>query len=493
MKNKRIFKNQFYIGLCVLFIISSMLYAKEEVDHFILPETPPTIERTKKMPIDKPQIRKENFISDNESYLDLPAVLPEYEFNKFYLEDYPVFLSCYHGSFSSIGSSFIFSSKKGYKFNYQYDYSDGESKKLKTEKNKLLYSIEANPVKKIYIKCNADFEEDTIWNQQKSKYNVKSDINLYLKSNFNMKADFFYSRGEIKNIEINESFNGTVSSLWSPVDGHNIIFSVLPVFNTAFTKYRDFTDMNLHYSGIFMSNFVLGAGCNYQDGIFFPKADIIWSGLPHLRLSINYEPRMERLSWAELYVNNKYVNTSPDLIFPEKRFYMAEKLAYYFCENSNIELEAAQSSVYNYIYWKNDSLSEYISPENFPENYNAALKLNLSHKGKFFAPDISFTYNSNSTIPFVPETQGEVSCDFYLKSWTLTACCNYISDRYIYLNNKIDIMAAYTDFSASIKKSINKNLEIYVSGRNLSEAEIENQPGFKNKAIIFRGGINMRF
>lgn len=464
--------------------------AEENIEHFLLPETPPTIERLKKLPLDRPILKKQNYIS--EADITAPPVLMALNFSPFFEQEYPVQVGVFNGSFSSLGGSLLLSSKKGWQIAYQNGYSEGEIPKLAKEINEFRYSLDNSAASSLDVNSTIGSKENTIWNQRHNHYFFQSNWNWYARSNLNVKAKIFVSESEIKGMESNKSFDGTASLFWQLFPANNLFLSLSSQNDTAFAGEPGFFSAGLMYKAIFPLGFAMGGGCRFQRDKLFPQADLTWQFQPRLSVKISYQSGMDKPDWEKLYLSERYEKTSPDLLIPESGLHLRENISYYWTEKNSVDIEFEQGSWTNYVYWAEVPGSDFISPSNLKESYAAKIKLSVTQKGKLVSSTLSIARNSNYNVPFVPEWTLGGKLNLSLSTWILTAGYEYSSSRHVSFGDSKELLS-FGNLSLTLRKTIVSGIEAFISGENLLKEKIETQPGFVQNSTILESGLTMKF
>ncbi|MHB9156257.1 MAG: hypothetical protein ACYC5N_11335 [Endomicrobiales bacterium] len=474
----------------LLLLAAGPAQAEDEVDRFILPETPPTIERLKKPPLDQPVLRKQNFVS--ESDITLPPVLLALKFSPLYSERYPVSVGIWKGSFSSLGGSFAVATAQGLRMRYAADYSEGQYPRQARETNIFGYEGENYFGSDVKVNGSLDAGEYAVWTGHKNFVRLRTAAEWHAQANMDVKALLSYERGEIKAMEAGESFRGSLSLDWQPRDGHNVSFAYVPEKDTAFTAAPSFSTLDLKYTFMAGSRVLLGAGCRSQQDRLFPQAEVTWHVIPRMRMRVGFQPGIEKPSWRELYINERYVRSVPSLAFPEDSFRLSESVSYYWGENGSAEIEFSQADRRNHVYWRKEAGTEYLVPDNEPERYLSSWRLGVRHAGKVFSPRASFSYASYASLPLVPEYTLSAAVECSWRSWALTPGYDFVSARAADKSGGAPL-GSYGDISLKVVKTLPAGIEVFAEGNNLLGQKIETQPGFFSDAPAFRGGTTVRF
>lgn len=475
----------------MLFAAAAGLGAEEKVDRFILPETPPTIERLKKPPLDEPVLRKQNFVSDSD--ISLPPVLLGLNVYRFYSDEYPVSVGLYHGSFGSLGGHLAFSSPRGFRLGYAADGTSGESPRLAREKNAFEYEAERSVSDSLKVGGAVQTLESKFWTQRKDLVSLRSNAVWYAAGNLNVTLDAAYARAGIKGMDANESWSGTAAVAWQPRDGHDVLVSYAPERDTAFGAGNDFSTLGLEYGLTLGSRFAVSGGYRLQDGTSFPLGRFVWNVMPRLRFNAAYEPGIERVSWYDLYLaKDAFVRSVPGLAFPKSTFRMREGISYYWDEKGSASVEFSQASVENYLYWQKDAGSDHLAPATLPGEYVSSCRLDLAYTWEGFTPRAGVSWRSDNDRPLVPEYVASMGLGWSGSGWTAEAGYDLVSSRCMALgdNRTLD---AYGDLSLSVSRTIAGGIDIFAAASNLLGQKIETQPGFAATALNFKAGLTAKF
>ena len=474
-------------------VSAGVLGAEEDVEHFILPEAPPTIERVKEPPLDQPYLRKQNFMPEFD--LSPAPVLVGLRFHKFLSDDDPVKIGLYQGSFASRGANFVYTSTKNVEASYAGNSTDGEYSNLAKDENIFDLRFKSEVLQDRYFYAGVKSDEASLFQQQKNFYGFNTGYDWYIRENLNAKAGVLYEKGEIKGQDINESVSGSLGLLWQPFEGQNLNLLLCPHKDTALGAIGggtgEFDTGSLKYDVMIFPNVVLGGGARYTKDKIFPQAFFAAGFLPGFKLSVNYLPGIEQLSWNGLYAGDGHVEVNKNILYPDSVYDFTENVSYYLNENNSLEFELSQAQWNNYIFWQDVPGAGLITPENMNSFYAASGRVKAKLKQGPFTLNVSGEHNVDNSVAFMPDYRFSGVVEFTAGSWVFGAGYDYTGPaRYSSLSN--NQLAAYGNLSASVKKAIGREVELYMSCDNLQSEKIETQPGYVRDAPIFYAGINLR-
>lgn len=464
-------------------------FGEEETVNFILPETPPTIERVKKPPLDRPFLKKQNFISEFD--ISPAPVFLGLNFRKFGSETAPVSVGMYSGSFASRGGSFAYSSTNTVDASYSSAVTEGEYPNLERASHAFRARCERKPSADKYYYLEIKNGDTHVWDQQSSLLGAAAGFGWYPRHNLNAKVGISYSKGELKGQDINESDAGSISMLWQPLDGHNASLSFAPNADTSIGLERRFDTASARYDVMLFSKVVIGGGGRVTKDKQFAQGYLAANLAPGLKLSVNYAPGIEKISWDKLFISDNYIQVNKDILYPESVYSFTENLSYYAGENNSVELEISQAHWKNYVIWESLPGTGFITPVNEPEVYAASARLKAVFGGKLISCRISAERSLNCELPFVPDNSCSAGIEAYLGTWTLGAGCKYTGAMY-FRRGLEEKLAACENMSASVRKTAGENVEFYASCDNLLSKRLESQPGFVRNAPVFYAGINLK-
>jgi len=461
----------------------------QEVEHFILPETPPTIERVKKPPLDQPFLRKQDF--ETEFDLSPAPVLVGLNFHRFQEEESPVTAEGYEGSFATRGGGFVYSSTKSVDVSYSLSSTEGEYPNLARQKSSFDLRFNKDISGDKYYFAGARSRDIGLWLQDKRLYGFDSGYGWYARDNLTAKITVSYDKGEVKGQESNESAAGSLSLLWEPFEGQSANLQLNPQRDTSIGGTSEFDLASLRYDVMLFSNAVLGAGGRYTKDKVFPQGYLALGLAPGLKLSVNYLPGIEKIDWNRLYVNDDHVQVNKDLLYPESEYDFTENISFYLNEENSVEFELSQAQWKNYLFWESLPGTGLIAPGNEPDAYAACGRLKTVFGTRRLSLKLSGEHNLNDDQPFVPEYRfsGNVVC--LLGTWSFGTGYDH-TGPVRFLRNGTATLDAYGNLSVTVKKTFNGDIELYVSCDNILSEKIETQPGYVRNAPVLYSGLNVK-
>ena len=484
-----------HIPVCVILLLLSFLFhplRAEDTDKVILPETPPTIEYYRKTTLDKPVLKKQNFVTDPEIN-SLPEVSVA-EFKNLYDEAIPVYAGLGFGSFGTILGSFLFSSTDTCRIGYNSYYTDGEIEQLKKRDNVFDLSLERPAGSNFVVRGNILTDERTVWTQSKNFYGAGAGFGWYLGKNINIKLNAASGLTELKGYNDNHSLSGDFTYNWQPFMDNMLSLFASGTNYSALSQYKDFEVYKGRYAVMPFSSIVIGAGGAVYKDKSFPEADLTWHLFGCLRLYVVYDPGMDPKTYDGLFFDDYYELPDNDILFPEKTFSMKEKLECYFAETSSCAVEVSQANYKNYLYRSQVPASSLVSWYNFSTNekYVSGCTFSYSDTFKRVTKSLSARYNSDRDMPFVPEYTVDAAVAYKGKSWNASIEYYYISEMFFAIGNTSTLPAA-GDLSFSIGRNFTGGVETTLKFENILSEKIETQPGFLRKSPTVEVDAKIRF
>ena len=479
-----------WAALMIFALLPRALYGDEDdVENFILPETPPTIERVKKPPLDQPFLQKQDFVPEFD--LSPAPVLVGLKFYRFTSEQTPVEINAYQGSFNSRGGGFVYASTNSVNASYFLDDTDGEYANLEHEKNTFNINYAKDLSSNRFIFAGLHSEDKIIWLEHKDSYGFDCGYSWYFGRDLNLKAGANYSKGEVKGQDTNESVSGSLSALCQPFEGQSAAIEVCPQKDTALGAKSEFDFASFRYDVMLFSRAVLGGGARYTFDKVFPQGYFTLSLAPGMKLSVNYLPGIEKVSWDKLYISDSYTGVNTAVSYPESVYSFTENISYYLNESNSVEFEIAQANWKNYLFWEQVPGQNFISPRNVQNIYAASARMKAVFRKGRFALELGAEENSDNGIPYVPGYDFSAGIGCTLGTWSFNAGCIYNGPVYYALGNtaKLD---AYNNVSLTVKKELTKDIELYASCDNILSDKIETQLGFIKNAPVFYAGLKLK-
>jgi len=239
------------------------------------------------------------------------------------------------------------------------------------------------------------------------------------------------------------------------------------------------------------SRIVLGGGARYTFDKVFPQGYLALNFAPAMKLSINYLPGIEKVSWDKLYINDSYSEVNTSISYPESVYSFTENISYYINERNSVEFEIAQTNWKNYLFWEQVPGQSYISPQNMQNVYAASAKMKAVFRKDPFFLELGAEENANSSIPYVPGYDLSAGIGYAIGTWSFNAGCIYNGPVYYTLGNDTKL-EAYNNVSLTVKKEIANDIELYASCDNILSDKIETQLSFIRNAPMFYAGLKLR-
>ncbi|MFH1367685.1 MAG: hypothetical protein ABII64_01035 [Elusimicrobiota bacterium] len=465
--------------------------AEDTGDSFILPETPPTIERKKIPPLDRPLMQKQDFISDSE--IEIPFIWQNRDFIGYGAQKDFTRIGLSKGSFSSSGGSFLFASGDGSRFDYSIYRTEGESAKLSEEINKLSYDWEKIGSGNIFGNFGFAASDSRVWVQKHKEYSAHSSVFWYPAENLNAKLTVKGDSSEIAEMQFNDNIGADVSLECSPFDGHTALLESSAQRDTAFIKIKDFSESRISYSVLMFDSLSVKGGARFQKNESFPLGGVAWNFLPRTRISFDYKAGSEKPAWDGLYMRRNFLKTNQDLALPKAVRSLTGTFSYYYQDVISAKVRVDQSEWKDYICWEHLPGTDYIAPGNVKDAKTTSAEASFAYRHGIFGVKTSVTQNSATELPFVPGSKVQFDAEFYLPgSWTLGTGCGVVSEQKTTIAGP-DKLDSYTGVSASVNKEFPGGVVLYSRVDNLLENVKETQPGFVSKSAEFQCGLTVMF
>jgi len=462
----------------------------EDVDHFILPETPPTIERIKNPPLDQPFLKKQNFVDEFD--ISPAPVLVGLNFPRFTSSVNPVEVGLYNGSFASRGGSMVYSSSSSADISYSASSTDGEYQNLAQQKNIFScgYGRDIAPDKYFYLYLKDT--DNILSDERKGYYGFSSGCDWYTRENMNLKLVLSYAKGEIKGLGADESVSASLKAQWQPFESQNLNMTAASSKDTGLGAGGVFNDTLLTYDAMLFSRIVIGGGYHFTGSKAFAQGYITAGLAPGTKISVNYAPEIEKADWGRLYINDDHVQLNNNILYPESLYSYTEKLSYYSGEKNSVEFEVSQALWKNYVLWESVPGANLIAPANSgSEVYvsGARLKAGLGSCNPSFS--LSAEKNLNYSLTFIPEYRFSAGIEAVTKIAVFGAAYSYTGQMYYQAGSQKQL-DAYDNVSVSVKKAVSGSVEIRAWCDNIFSKKLETQPGFVEDAPVFYAGIDLK-
>jgi hypothetical protein len=465
--------------------------AEEGGDSFALPEAPPTVERKKMPPLDRPMIQKQDYISDNE--IEPPFIVQPKDFYSFGGAAYGGAdeAGVSRGAYSSYGAHFGYTSPDGWNIGFKTSRSRGEAPNLFSDMNALSYGWRRPLGEHCYASAELGASDAQLWTQKKSDYYISSAFSWYPLETLNVKLTAAGDSGEIAGMEKNDAFDGSAGISVMPWKGHSFSAVLRRFSDTSDPAAKDYFDSDLLYGIAPADGLLIKAGARMQQDESFPEGGLYWNFLSGARFSAEYRPGTEKPSWRSLYMNGFYVKTAA-VAWPRAESFMREAVSYYFRDDLSLKLEYSHGRWRNYICMSRVAGGDYLAPVNAAETDISAGTVEAAFKRGIFLGKLSFTRNTAPGVTMMPESAYEAGLECGLPAgWTVSAGYDYLSEQLTVLNGASKLSDA-ADLSAAVRKEFN-GIQIYAGCRNILGNKLETQPGFISTSPVAETGLTIKF
>ena len=463
--------------------------ADESPDRFLLPETPPTIERFSVPRLDQPILKKQNFISESSiepsQIWRTPAVEP------LAAGQFPFAVELSRGSFGSSKGALIFKSLRGWQLTLEQSHSDGESARLSAETSALGIVTGYAPFPEAHLVSELNYRQGLLWDQAINEYNFEQQA-LYLAGHaWALKASAKAARTEIVQSAVNEQYSGMLSLGWQPLAGNEAVLSVAYDKDTAF-GFDNISRIALKYGVSVLPAVVVTAGVKNENSVFQPYADTAVQVFPRVRCKVTYAPGIDMPSWSDIYITGRYVAVNTALKPQQSPFSLSEELSWYWGDGSSCAIAFHQKDTVDYIFNSPLPGSDALLPGNMERKYHSLISGSLTLAYNPWNAHLSFAHNAVSGVPLLPEYGITASLDYSFKRWTFGFDCSHVGETPVSFSPPVTL-APYFDAGCTITRTFETGIEVYAAGKNLLGQSIELQPGFLQRATRLETGLRLKF
>ena len=477
----------------VIFLLFSCLRlaaaGDESPDRFLLPETPPTIERFSVPRLDQPILKKQNFVA--ESSIEPSRIWRDPVVEPLSMEQFPFVIELSRGSFGSGSGALVFKSLRGWQLTLEQAHYDGESARLSTEKSALGVVAGYSLIPEAQLVSALSYRQERLWDQLVNDYSFEQRAVYMAGHAWAIKASARAARTEIRQNAVNEEYSGMLSLGWQPLPGNEAIMSVSYYKDTA-SDFDNVSRIALKYGISVLPEVVVTAGVKHENSILHPYADTIVQAFPRVRCKVTYEPGFDMPSWHDLYITGRYVAVNTALKPQTSPFSLSEELSWYWGDGSSCGITFYQKDTVDYIYNSPLPGSYAVMPVNIERKYQSLIKGDLTLAYRPWNARVSFARNTVSGVPLVPEYDIAVSLDYSLSRWTFGFTCSHAGETPVSFDPLVAI-GSYFDAGCSITRAFESGIELFAAGKNLLGQSIEPQPGFLERATRLETGLRLKF
>ena len=461
----------------------------DEVDRFVLPEAPPTIERVEKPSIDRPFLKKQNFIPDAD--ISSSPIWQKTNFKAFDEASFPAWVRVLGGAYRTASVEALYTSRTDYTLSLGHYVTDGETPVLSAQKTFAGFSGETQFNRSLVGDGSFDFLTRSLNGQKKNSYGASSSLSWYPARNFNVTAHAGWVYADVEPAEKNDSFTGGIEGNWQPVDGDNLIMNASATHDTAFSLFSSDYKIEVVNEISLLADMMAGIGARYQDEHAYPNARLVWRPFDRGRFTVSYEPGMVMPDWTALYVADRFVSVNNDLPLSENIFDLKESFSYFWIERGAGTIECYQQRQRNGAYWTHVPVSNTITPMALDDIFRSGCRIKVDYKGTYFRPECDADLTGEKDLPFVPQYSAAVKLGLHYGVFTLTPSVNTVGERRAALNG--DIMPAYSAVSCKLEWQPKADVILALEGINLIGETIESQPGFVQHIPTVQCSVEFKF
>jgi hypothetical protein len=466
-----------------------LLSAQDNVDRFILPETPPTIERLEKPSIDRPFLKKQNFTP--EADISSSPIWQKTVFKPFDEASYPAWVKIGGGAYRTASVESLYTSQAGSTLHLGHSSSDGEAPVLASGKTFAGYLCETQFGGSFVGEGSLDFLTRSLNSQKKDLYSASYSLSWYPMRNFNMKARAGWVYATVEAVDKNDSVNGEIEGNWQPFEGDNLMLKAAATRDTAFNQAARDYKLDLVNELFLPADMMAGLGVRYQQEQVYPLARVAWRPFSRGRISVSYEPGMVQPDWAKLYVSDKFVSVNNALSASENIFSLKEAFSYYWAKQGEGNIEFYQERQRKAVYWSHLLVTNTITPVVVDDIFRSGCRIKINYKGDFFRPECSVDLTAEKGLPFTPRYMADIKLGLHYGEFTLTPSLNAADERVAAIDSYV--MRGYAAVSCELAWEPRPDVTLAVECVNISAEPIESQPGFVQRLPMARGSIEFRF
>lgn len=478
--------------LLALFIMSVFLtYANcqtQDNNIFTLPETPPTIQKLDKTPLDKPILRRQAFVSDEE--LTLSPVWISNDFGDIENKQSNFSAGVYGGNFETIGAFANYQSTAPFTLNAKYANSAGENKLFALEKNDLNIQYNNFVGKYVFVSAGAQANKVILNEQSKTAIGARVKLHSYFLKDLSVETDLGAKEFSLYS-ERNNLLSAGIIAKCLPLSDTLAMFKFYVSQNSGFFDAKNYYTVEFFAQSIFSNKLAAGAGFNLRNAHFALNGNIIYKLSDILSSSFGFESGLQELLWSKIYGKDKYYSLNNNLINPENKYELTQTLACNISEKYIFSATVFQQSKENSLALLYLASNNTVVPCNIPRSYDCGVRVAAQYNGAFsLKAEAEKIINRSSEL--ISQQSSTLSAEFALYNFKFKPAYTFVPEIYYDYNLNVKT-SAYNNAALFIERPLSKTVTLTFNVENIMGDKQEVQPNFITKEAKYEAGLVVNF
>ena len=473
-----------------MFIFSVCAYCQTQDNAiFTLPETPPTIQKLDKTPLDKPVLKRQAFVSDEE--LTLSPVWVSNDFSDVQNQKRDFKVGLYRGNFETIGGFLNYISTGIIDASAEYSNSQGESKIFASEKGSLniLYKNFVNS--QFFVSANAQANKQTFNEQSKDMIGAGLEANFYCLKDVSTETDLEGKEFSLGQTQKNNLLSASFLAKVLPFNDTLATAKFYASQNTGFLDAKNYYTAEFWAQSVLANKFSFGAGFNLRNANFALKGKLIYKISDYFSASAGFDSGLQELLWSEIYGKERFYSPNEHILNSENKYEITQTLS---CNISDVYLLSStlfQRSQKNSLTFLYDTLNNTIYPNNIENTYASGLRVSAQYNG-IFSLKLEAEKLLTRSSELIYEQNATISAEYSIYGFKLKPAYTLVPQMYYdyALNIKT---SAYNDATFSIEKPLSKSVTLSMGAQNILGDKQEVQPNFITKEVKYEAGLIINF
>ena len=473
-----------------MFIFSICAYCQTQDNAiFTLPETPPTIQKLDKTPLDKPVLKRQAFVSDEE--LTLSPVWINNDFSDVQNQKRDFSIGFYGGNFETMGGFVNYSSTGPFDVLAEYRNSQGESKIFASEKGNLNISYKNFASQQVFISANAQANEQTFNEQSKDMMGASLKAHFYCLKDVSIETDLEGREFSLAQTQKNNLLSASFLTKILPFNDTLTMAKFYASQNTGFLNAKNYYTAEFWAQSVLFTNFSVGAGFNLRNANFALNGKLIYKISDYFSASAGFDSGLQELLWQEIYGKERFYSSNEQILNPENKYEITQTLSCNILDKFLFSSTYFQRSQTNSLVFLYDALNNTIYPSNIEDSYVSGLRVATQYNGVLNLK-IEAEKLLNRSSELMCEQSETISAEYSFYDFKLKPSYSFVPQMYYDYAASIKTLA-YNNAAFSIEKPLSKRVTLTLGTQNILSDKQEIQPNFITKEAKYEAGLVINF
>jgi len=472
-----------------MFIFSVCVYAQtQDGTIFTLPETPPTIQKLEKTPLDNPILKRQAFVSDEEL-----ALSPFWVSNDFSDENPSNMLSAgiHAGNFGTTGGFINYSSTNAIDALIKYEKSDGDTQIFGSENGYIGVGFKNFVGPNVFLSLNTQASKNTFNNQSKDMIGADVKAHFYCLKGLSVETDLEGREFSLASVQKNSLLSAGFLAKFLLLNDTLTIAKFYASQNIGFLNAKNYYTAEFWAQSVLLNKFSAGAGFNLRNANFALNGKLIYKISDYFSASAGFDSGLQELLWQEIYGKERFYSSNAYLLNPENKYELTQAISCNILERYLFSSTFFQRGQKNSLVFLYDVSNNTIYPINIEDTYASGLRVAAQYNGVF---SLKFEAEKllNRSSELLCQQSATISAEFSAYGFKLKPAYTFVPQMYYDYAASIKTLA-YNNAVMSVEKPLSKNIVLTLGAQNILGDKQEIQPNFVTKEAKYQAGLTINF